>query len=205
MARQHKVRQGECLNSISEQYGLFWQTVWNDPGNQGLKDRRKDPSVLLPGDMLTIPDKRVQEVDCSSDSTHRFRKKGVPAKLKIQLVIEDEPLKNQAYSLLIDDQFWSEGTTDGEGYLETTIPPRVIRGRVVIGPPDDRISFSIDFGTLDPLDSEGGALQRLHNMGYEVGEDPRSAVAAFQEDEDLSVTGELDQATRDRIEEIFGQ
>ena len=205
MSRQYKVRQGDCLNSISEKHGLFWQTVWNDPGNSELKERRKDPNVLLPGDMLTIPDKRVNDVDCSSDATHRFRKNGVPAKLKIQLVIEDEPLKNQAYSLMIDDQFWSEGTTDGDGYIETTIPPQVTRGKVVIGPPDDRISFSIDFGTLNPLDTEDGALQRLHNMGYEVGEDPRSAVAAFQEDQDLSVTGELDQATRDRIEEIFGQ
>ncbi|HDP24292.1 MAG TPA: LysM domain-containing protein [Deltaproteobacteria bacterium] len=205
MPKEYTVRQGDCLNSISEKHGLFWQTLWDDPGNKALKDRRKDPNVLQPGDILTIPDKREKNEDCSSDSKHRFRKKGVPAKMKVQLVIEDEPIKNQPYSMMIDDQFWSEGTTDGDGYLETAVPPQVKTGKIIVGPPDNRISFSVDFGTLDPLDTEDGALQRLRNMGYEVGEDPRGALESFQEKEDLTVTGELNQATRDRIKEVFGQ
>lgn len=205
MTEQYRVRQGDCLNSISEQHGLFWETVWNDPANKKLKKLRKDPNVLLPGDLLSIPDKRDNKEDCATESRHRFRKKGVPAKMKVQLVIEDEPLGNQPYSVIIDDQFWKEGTTDGEGFVDIPIPPSVRQGTISVGPEDNRISFSIDFGTLDPLDSEDGPLERLNNLGYEIAGDPKPAIESFQQDENLTVTGELDQATLERIENRFGQ
>ena len=125
--------------------------------------------------------------------------------MKVQLVMEDEPMKNQPFTIIIDDQFWSEGTTDGDGYIETAVPSQVKTGKIIVGPPDNRITFAIDFGTLDPLETEEGALKRLSNMGYEVGDDPRTAIEVFQEKENLTVTGKIDQATRDRIKEVFGQ
>lgn len=205
MTKEYTVRQGDCLNNISEKNGLFWQTVWDDPDNKELKQLRKDPNLLFPGDKLNIPEKRPKEENCACETKHRFRKKGVPAKMKVQLLIEDEPIKNQPFSLMIDDQFGSEGTTDGDGYIETRIPPQVKTGKIIVGPPDNRVSFGIDFGTLDPLETEEGPLKRLNNMGYEVGDDPRVAIETFQEKEELTVTGELDKATLDRIKEVFGQ
>ncbi len=205
MAKKHKVKQGECISSIADKYGFFPDTIWNDSKNSSLKQKRKDPNVLSSGDVVYIPEKEQKEESCPSEKCHRFRKKGVPAKMKVQLVMEDEPMKNQPFSLIIDDQFWSDGTTNGDGYIETTIPPQVKTGKIIVGPPDNRISFGIDFGTLDPLETKEGALKRLNNMGYEVGDDPRGAIEAFQEKENLTMTGELDQATRDRIKEVFGQ
>ncbi len=205
MTKQYTIRQGDCLNSISEKHGLFWQTVWDAPGNKALKKLRKDPNILLPGDKLSIPKIREKIVDCASGTRHSFRKKGVPAKIKVQLVMEDEPMKNQPFSMIIDDQFWSEGTTDGDGYIETNVPPQVKMGKIIVGPPANRVSFGIDFGTLDPLDTEEGVLKRLSNMGYEVADEPRGAIEAFQDKEKLTVTGKIDQATRDRIKEVFGQ
>jgi hypothetical protein len=31
MPTTHQVQQGECLVSIAESYGFFWETLWNLP------------------------------------------------------------------------------------------------------------------------------------------------------------------------------
>ena len=45
MPKQHKVKQGECLSSIAERYGLFPETIANDSDNSELKNERKDLNV----------------------------------------------------------------------------------------------------------------------------------------------------------------
>ena len=203
--KKYTVKQGDCISSIAFKHGFFPDTIWNDSKNSKLKQDRKDPNVLKPGDEVYIRDKEEKEESCASEKKHQFKKKGVPAKMKVQLVMEDEPMKNQPFSMIIDDQFWSEGTTNGDGYIETAIPPQVKTGKIIVGPPDNQISFTIDFGTLDPLETDEGALKRLKNMGYEIGDDPRAAIETFQAKEKLNVTGKIDKATRDRIKEVFGQ
>jgi len=61
MPTTHQVQQGECLVSIAESYGFFWETRWNLPANKLIRDTRRDPTVLLPGDVVTIPEKTVKE------------------------------------------------------------------------------------------------------------------------------------------------
>ena len=203
--KSYTVKQGDCIASIAFAHGLFPDTLWDHPDNKEIKDKRKDPNILLPGDTLIIPEKEEKKENCSTEKKHSFRKRGVPAKFKIQLLIEDDPIKNQPYSLFFDGEFGPEGQTDGNGFVEGSIPPNVKTGKIIVGPPEERLSFSLDFGTLDPLDTDEGILKRLENMGYEAAENPGAAIEAFQEKEKLEVTGEIDQATRDRIKEVFGQ
>src|SRR5258705_4409473 len=94
---QHVVSQGECLNSIAANYGFVWKTIWNHPDNADLKAERKNPNVLYPDDVLVIPDKTIKEESAATEQTHRFKRKGVPALLKIRLLNNGQPRKNYGW------------------------------------------------------------------------------------------------------------
>ena len=204
MATQHTVRQGECISSISDRYGFFCETVWNHADNARLKRERGDPNVLLPGDIVMIPDKRKGSVSGASEQRHRFRVKGVPAKLKIRLMIDDEPRANEPYTLMIDDTVHAEGTTDGDGYVDESIPPGARAGKLIVGQDDHQDIYELNLGAIDPIEVDTGVLKRLENLGYDVSGGLEAAVRAFQEAEGLNVTGGMDAATQARLKERFG-
>src|SRR5690606_17426642 len=54
--RGHRVAQGECLSTIAHRFGLeSWKVLWDHPENAPLRERRKSPHVLLPGDVVAVP------------------------------------------------------------------------------------------------------------------------------------------------------
>jgi hypothetical protein len=201
---EHKVKQGECISSIADQYGLFWDTVWNDPGNAELKQLRKDPNVLLPGDVVHVPDKREKRESCAAESRHRFRKKGVPAKIKLRLLLDEEPRADEPYKLCIDG-VWREGTTDGDGCVKETLPPNAREGTLVVGKGKTQDTYELRFGTVDPIESDDGIRGRLVDLGYDAEEDLPDALREFQAAESLEATGQIDDATRSKLKEKFGQ
>jgi len=193
------VQRGDCISSIAEEEGFFWQTVWKH--NAQLKARRGNPNVLMPGDEVLIPEKRLQEFDRATENRHRFVKKGTPAKLRIILERDDRPIKNTRYVLSVDGRL-SEGTTDDKGFLEVSIPPAASRGRIEI----EDLVYELDFGGLDPIDEASGIQDRLQNLGFyhgaidgDIGPRTREAIADFQSWCGLEPTGELDEATRNQL------
>ena len=81
------------MNSVAFERGFFWQTLWDHPNNARLKQTRKDPDVLLEGDILHIPDKREKQESAATRRHHRFRKRGTPAKLRLVLLRPKKPGK----------------------------------------------------------------------------------------------------------------
>jgi len=82
----YTVKQGDCLSSIAAKYGLFWEKIWNHPKNARLKEQRKDPNILYPGDVVFVPEKEVKEESGATEQRHQFKKKGAPAKLRLRLM-----------------------------------------------------------------------------------------------------------------------
>ena len=75
MPTEHVIQQGETIASLALQYGFFPDTIWNDSANAELKRSRQDPHVLLPGDLVTVLDKRLKEVAKPDKARHRFRRR----------------------------------------------------------------------------------------------------------------------------------
>jgi hypothetical protein len=90
MPTRHEVQPGDCVTSLAHGAGFFPDTVWNDAENTDLRQKRKQMNLLEPGDVVVIPDLRVKEESGGTDATHRFRRKGVPAKLKLKVLRRPE-------------------------------------------------------------------------------------------------------------------
>jgi len=199
----YTVQQGDCLTNIAAGSGLLWTTVWNHPNNAQLRQLRKDPNVLYPGDQLFVPDLQPKEVDRPTDQLHTFVRKGVPAKLKIRLLDQEKPLAGVSYQLEVDGALKS-GVTDSDGYIEEPLPPGAQRGRLTVGEGTTREAYEIQFGSLDPFDTDTGVRGRLASLGFGV-DDIQEAIKAFQQKEGLPVTGEADANTQLRLKDKYGQ
>ena len=199
------VKQGECIESIALAHGFLPDTLWNHPDNAQLKQERKDPSMLLPGDRVQVPDPRPREEQAADSQRHRFRRKGLPSKLRVRILRSGEPRKNEPYTLNVDGKL-SKGKTDGQGQVEVKVPPHAQRATLIVGADEaEQQTFELRLSRLDPMASITGVQQRLDNLGYpcpvsgELDEPTRSALADFQRTCDLEATGEPDQKTRDRL------
>jgi hypothetical protein len=204
MAKEHTVRPGDCISSIAFENGFFPDTIWNHGRNAELKALRQNPNVLSPGDVVHVPDRRERVETRGTDASHRFKKRGVPAKLRVVLREDDEPVAGKPF-LVVVDGIEIRGTTGGDGLIEVSIPPNARRAELTIGDGDDALRSVLQLGHMDAIDDVAGAQSRLRNLGYaceadgEMGPGTAEALRHFQEDHELPVTGELDAATRAKL------
>jgi len=208
MPIRHVVRQGECISSIAFQYGHFPKTIWDDPGNAELKRLRKDMNTLAKGDALTIPDKRVNQVDGGTETRHRFRRVGVPARLKLRVNRSGQSMANVPFTLAIDGSL-RNGTTTPDGDVDVPIPPNAREAILTVGKGEDILEYRLQLGHMEPIDTIAGVQARLQCLGFEVGaangtlnEETQAALRAFQDRNGLEVTGEIDEATRAKLQEL---
>lgn len=201
----YKVRQGDCISSIACKNGLFWESLWNHADNSELKRNRQDPNALLPGDKIFVPEKERASEDCATESKHRFRVLGVPAKIRVRLLVDEEPRADEKFRLYVDDILLREGVTDGDGFIDEPIPADCRSGEIVIYDDDgNEEHYPFKFGSVDPLETEEGVKKRLFNLGYDV-EDLSKALGEFQQEKELAETKTIDEATRSKLKETFGQ
>jgi N-acetylmuramoyl-L-alanine amidase len=203
----HEVREGDCMTSIATEHGFFWKTLWNLAENSDLKSARKDPFCLLSGDRVHVPPLRKKQETRPCKAKHRFRRKGVPARLKLKVLdFTGQPRKNEEYVLVIDGDS-RNGKLDSNGVLDVPISPMARGGKLRVG--DD--VYLLALGNTDPVTETTGIQQRLNNLKYHCGFadgtlNPLTvaAIEQFQGDNGLEVTGEPDEATRNKLHEVHG-
>ncbi|HEX6086368.1 MAG TPA: peptidoglycan-binding domain-containing protein [Thermoanaerobaculia bacterium] len=204
MPIRHVVVQGEGVDSIAFRYGFFPLTVWESADNAALREKRADRNILLAGDEVVIPDKVVKRVAAATGRRHVFRRRGVPAMFRLQLLAQGVPRAGIAWTLAVDG-VEHRGTTDSNGMIEEFVPPNARHGILAIagGEPMD-----LSFGYLDPIDTILGVQQRLDNLGYACAESgvlddaTRAALARFRQAAGLAETEGIDDATRSRLQEL---
>lgn len=199
----YRVRQGECIKSIAFRRGFYWKTIWEDANNQELQEIRKNPNVLLPGDRVFIREKILKEEACAAGQRHRFRRKGIPEELRIVLKdIEDQPRANVSYRITVEGSE-HEGVTGDDGLIVIPISPVDAEGTLELLEDGEVVEeYELELGNLDPPENPAGVQERLTNLGLydgpvdgEMSSLTELAITKFQQQHDLEVTGQLDDAT----------
>ena len=208
MPINYQVKQGDCISSIAFEKGFFPDTIWNHPSNAELKKKRENPNVLMPGDMVFVPDKRPKEVSEPTNQVHKFKCKNTPEKFKLQLLIGGEPRVGEEYELEIGDLKFS-GKTDSQGRIEQSIPPNARNGKLILANGEE--IYQLRLGNLNPSDEITGAQGRLWNLGLYFGaidgkmsDELEEAILDFQFSRNIEPDGELNQATKDALEQAYG-
>ena len=123
MGINYIVAQGDYLSKIARTHGFAsYLTIWDAPENKGLKDKRKNPNILFPGDELFIPDKETKEESCLTESRHKFELQG--EKLMLRLAIKDlknHPLQGNECTLTIETDS-TDLVTKSDGTIQKEIP-----------------------------------------------------------------------------------
>jgi hypothetical protein len=200
MSKTITVKQGDCFLNLSRQAGFAWETLWEHPENSQLRQLRKNPNIIKPGDEVFIPDLKVKTIPRPTDQKHRFVRKDQPAKFELTLTDMDIPRSKEEYVLIVDGQH-RRGTTDSKGTLRESIPPGAVEGLLLLGPNQER--FTIQFGFVDPIGEISGVKSRLRNLGHYDGDiddeltaESSAAIAEFKRTVNLPGEGELDADTR---------
>ncbi len=106
-------------------------------------------------------------------------------------------------------------TTDDAGLVEQKESPNVKEVFVEFAPdlddPEYKVEYVIAVKPLDPIDTPEGVQQRLENLDFTTGpidgsvaETTQGAIYDFQVLHDLESTGQLDDETKTKLEEVSG-
>ena len=214
MPEMHTVVQGEHLAKIADAYGFKdFNAIWNHPNNAALKNKRKTPHVLYPGDEVYIPDRELRVEDKPTDNKHNFVLRQKPLKLRLKLLdVNEQPAPNTRCELIVETTRYSL-TSDGSGMIEQEIPWGATTGRLIARNPSVPIDLDvpIQIGYLDPVEEREGQQARLNNLGYRSGEPGsgdefrfRQAVEEFQRNHHLTVDGVCGPQTQAKLKEVHG-
>lgn len=210
----HTVEQGEYLGSIAARYGFRdWRAIYDHPKNEKFRQRRPNPNVIYPGDVIFIPDKDEKTVSGATGCTHKFQVKNPQHYLKIILKdSERKVLQNVDYRLTIGEETFT-GKTGADGLVYHRLPVNASEGTLTV----DQLGFgwSLKIAHLDPVHEEAedtpiltGIKARLKNLGFYFGEvddefnpETQDAVQRFQQiiESRKDPDGQLDRQTRESL------
>ena len=211
-AQPYVVRQGDYLQKLAFKHAFDADKVWNDAKNADLKAKRRDPGQLHPGDILHFADSAKKPFPLSKGTQNDYAASVPTTKVKLVLKDETKPFTGEAYTLEGLPKPISS-TVSADGVIEIDAPIHVREVRIVFA--KRGLVLPVRVGDLDPIGETSGVRGRLEHLGYlpaaaaalsESDGDARitSAVRAFQRDQGLEPSGEIDDALRAKLEEAHG-
>jgi Putative peptidoglycan binding domain len=226
MPVRHVLQPGECLQTLALKYGFGdGKTLYDAAENADLRQKRKAPADVAPGDAVVIPDPKKRDVSVASGNTHKFKLQAPAVLLRVQVRDEaGEPLAQKPYALSLEGKT-VDGTTTADGLVEQPLPPFATDVSLVVhdsaAKDGARWVWRVQVASLGAPETRAGAWQRLANLGYwspaeELGDSAGTAqgggvadalalaIRAFQHDEKLDESGRLDDATVAKLVERHG-
>lgn len=207
----HTAKQGDTIIALASANGFkSADDLLADSGNSTLKENRKDPGVIAPGDVVTIPSRELLQAPSPIDASHKF--KVTRPKAWVRLAVKDAAgvaLANKKYQLTIDGR-QTNGTVPADGVIEQQVPTDAQSGQLTVwlsDNPNDTEIWMLQIGHMDPIDSISGVQARLINLGFDIGKDPdgvlddatKFAIGAFQARIGIDVTGAIDDTLKEKL------
>lgn len=159
------------------------------------------------------------KLNCDDETMEKVKEAATLVKkrpLKIKLSdAEFTAYASRKYQLIVDGDIY-EGTTTADGVVDKEVPEDAKSLELVVWlgdyPTGERRTWVLASVSMPPAGDPRGAQIRLQNLGYRSGEatgtlddDTRKAIASFQSDAGLPVTGVLDKATAAKLTETHGR
>jgi hypothetical protein len=212
---QYIVKQGDHIARIAHEHGVSsWSVIWLHPDNKPLRDKRQNPHVLHPGDVLQIPEREQRTEQVATEKRHRFERAGQT--LKLRLALKDlvfEPIANTECTLFVDG-VKHDLVSNGDGVIEAAVPATASQASLVFARQDKPLELPLLVGHLDPVDTPSGQKARLNNLGYFAGtqadEDEallKSAIEEFQLEHmggGAAVDGKCGPKTQAKLKQVHG-
>ena len=208
------VQDGDCLASIAKEAGFSdWRTIYDDPKNASFRQLRPDPNIISPGDEIFIPLKEPKTDSKGSDTATTFKLNVKETFLKVRLKDEKgQPFAGKKFSLKIGGEV-TEGVTGSDALIEQEIAANARTGQLTVFLDDDTTKpgfiWDLKIGALDSVDTNKGMQARLNNLGFfcgvvdgVVGSMTKAALSGFQSKNGLTVNGDADGATRDKLRQL---
>jgi len=211
--RLYITRDGDWTGKIAKDFNIpNADTVYDNGANSYFREKRPEKNLLARGDEVWVPVSPLPEFPTRG-------KNGGPVNISVTLAnrervnvrfmnTEDEALSNLDFELNYSGQDEEvSGTTDSEGKIDEELPPGM---EIVTVDLEDR-HLTFDMGWMDPADTVTGYANRLKNLGYFNHDIPEKknmelydALCRFQDENDLTITGNADTPTIDRLVELHG-
>jgi hypothetical protein len=156
------IKQGDYLAALAHRFGFDPDTVWKHDKNTELCRTRPNPNILLPTDVLYIPDQVEEPVmhRLALGTTNTFVSEAPCVSITIRFL--DEALASQDYT--VEELPHLTGLATDDGIASFSIP--VTLPSFTIAFPDSGARFTFFVGHVDPIDTLTGVAQRLQNLGY---------------------------------------
>ena len=210
-ASTHTVAAGEGLRSIAAEYGHLPETV----AGANAKLLEQHP-VLQTSDVVKIPPLEAGQETVAAGRIYYVKVAGTRLPFRVRLLEQTgEPIAAAAVLLTIDcdDDVEREAVparTDDDGFIEVWLPNETVQVTIDLGPVEESRTWIVPLHDYVPASDKAGLLARLDALGYYAGgpddetdELLAEALAAFQEDSGLEVTGEADSGTLAFLEAVY--
>jgi hypothetical protein len=211
-----------------------WSVIYQDAANAELRKMRKNEHAIFPGDVVNIPKIERKVFVLATGKRHKIVVPRPKSQLNVAVKDSaGDPLSGKAFQLStpeLDEPI--KGTTTEDGRVDCKVPVDLQQAQLVVWDSDKdgiRYVWNLDVSRLFGPETKGGVRQRLNNLGYHAGQegddsegdagesdgkddgeeavpsDPLGlAIAAFQEDMGLEVTGKIDDETLSKLVEQHG-
>jgi hypothetical protein len=130
----HRIKAGESIAHLAIPLGYTIGDVWNHAGNQALRERRRHPNHLVPGDVVAFPPWKAKELLLATNTVHVFQRHQEPTTfVMVQLFDGDAPRVDQPWSFKLNSGKTLSGTSDSDGVVTLVVPASATGGSLTVG------------------------------------------------------------------------